>query len=87
MQQILDFEGNTESLALTFDVEYDNFGMLETHELRPGGSSISVTNSNRAEYVDAYVRWYLQQSIDRQFNAFFEGFHQVRRLSTRLSNL
>ncbi|KAK9831792.1 hypothetical protein WJX74_009408 [Apatococcus lobatus] len=77
MQQILDFEGDVESLALSFDVEYDNFGMLETHELKAGGSSIPVTNLNRVEYVDLYVQWHLQQSIDHQFGAFSKGFSQV----------
>ena len=52
MQQILDFEGDIQALSLSFEVEYDNFGMLETHELKAGGSSIPVTNANRAEYVD-----------------------------------
>ena len=77
MQQILDFDGDVESLALSFDVEYDNFGMLETHELKPGGSNIPVTNLNRAEYVDLYVRWHLRESIDNQFRAFSKGFSQV----------
>lgn len=77
MQQILEFDGDVESLALTFDIEYDNFGMLETHELKPGGSQISVTNLNRAEYVDLYVRWHLKISIDNQFSAFAKGFSQV----------
>lgn len=77
MQQILDYEGDVESLALSFDVEYDNFGMLVTHELKPGGSSIPVTNLNRAEYVDLYVQWHLRLSIDNQFRAFSKGFSQV----------
>ena len=77
MQQILEFEGDVGLLALSFEVEYDNFGMLETHELKPGGSSIAVTNANRVEYVDLYVQWWLVSSIDHQFFAFNQGFRQV----------
>ena len=78
MQQILDLEGDVESLGLSFDVEYDNFGLLETHELKPGGSSILVSNSSEAEYVDLYVHWHIQESINHQFCAFLKGFSQVR---------
>ena len=77
MQQILDFEGDVQALSLSFEVEYDNFGMLETHELKAGGSSIPVTNANRPEYVDLYVHWYLVTSINHQFDAFYKGFRQV----------
>ncbi len=78
LQQLLDYPGDVEvDLATTFSVEEDNFGELKTRELKPGGSNIAVTNSNRQEYVDLYTKWVLQDSIPTQFAAFSEGFHQV----------
>ena len=35
----------------TFAVEYDRFGKMLHHELKPGGKDIPVTNDNKAEYV------------------------------------
>ena len=87
LQQLLDYRGNVEvDLAATFSVEEEIFGEVQTHELKPGGSSIAVTNSNRQEYVDLYTSWVLQESIHRQFAAFSEGFHQVRPVCTDALN-
>jgi len=78
LQQLLDYPGDVEAdLATTFSVEEDNFGELQTHELKPGGSKIAVTNGNRQEYVDLHTKWVLEDSIQTQFAAFDEGFHQV----------
>ncbi len=78
LQQLLDYPGDVEAdLATTFSVEEDNFGELLTHELKPGGSQIAVTNSNRQEYVDLHTKWVLEDSIQTQFAAFDEGFYQV----------
>lgn len=45
-----------------------------------GGSSKPVNNNNRKEYVDLYTKWVLEDSIQRHFIAFSEGFHEVRTL-------
>ena len=42
-----------------------------------GGSEIPVTGENREEYVQLYVDWVLNKSIETQFTAFAEGFDQV----------
>ncbi|KAL3150237.1 hypothetical protein ABBQ32_000095 [Trebouxia sp. C0010 RCD-2024] len=78
LQQLLEYPGDVEAdLALTFSIEEDHFGELQTHELKPGGSNMPVTNSNRQEYVDLYTHWLLQESVQTQFTAFTEGFLQV----------
>ena len=80
LQSLLDFEGDVESTFLrSFDVEYDYYGELRRHELKPGGSQVAVTNDNRQEYVDLYTKWLLHDSIGNQFAAFAHGFHEVRR--------
>ena len=35
----------------TFEVEYDWFGKVLQHELKPNGRDIPVTNNNKDEYV------------------------------------
>lgn len=81
LQQLLDYPGDVEAdLALSFSVEEDHFGEVQTHDLKPGGSSIPVTSSNRQEYVDLYTHWVLQESVQTQFTAFSEGFFQASRM-------
>jgi len=88
LQQLLDYPGDVEAdLATTFSVEEDNFGELQTHELKPGGSKIAVTNSNRQEYVDLHTKWVLEDSIQTQFAAFDEGFYQVSLSVTQMHKM
>lgn len=78
LQQLLDFEGDVENtFCRTFQVSYEEFDSVKTVNLKPDGDKIAVTNSNRREFVDRYVRWYLSQSIEKQFAAFARGFHRV----------
>jgi hypothetical protein len=77
----LEFDGDVEDVfARTFVVDYEEYGTVKTTELKPGGDSIPVTESNREEYVDLYVKWLLVDSIEAQFSAFSEGFHEVKPL-------
>ena len=81
LQQLLDFEGDVENTFLrTFEVEEEVFGELQRTELKPGGTRIPVTAANRAEFVQLYTDYTLNQSIARQFTAFSIGFHQVQML-------
>ena len=78
LQQLLDYPGDVEAdLATSFSIEEDNFGEVQTRDLKPDGSNIPVTNSNRQEYVDLYTHWVMQESVQAQFAAFSEGFHQA----------
>ena len=38
---------------------------------------MSVTNENREEFVQLYLDWLLNSSIDERFRAFYLGFHSV----------
>lgn len=46
-------------------------------DLKDGGSRIAVTNDNRVEYVRLYVEYMVNKAVDRQFKAFYLGFHSV----------
>lgn len=64
-------------MDLTFSVTFDNFGMEEVVDLVPGGRTRAVTNENKQEFVDLYVDWYLNKSIEQQFAPFYRGFYKV----------
>ncbi|KUF88030.1 hypothetical protein AM588_10003172 [Phytophthora nicotianae] len=78
LRQLLNFEGDVEGVyQRNFEYSYEVFGEVKTVELKPGGSSIPVTNDNREEYVALYVDYVLNRSVSRQYAAFHHGFHQV----------
>jgi len=78
LQQLLSFEGHVESAYdRTFQVDLAAFGYHYTFDFVEGGSAIRLTENNRCEFVDAYVDFVLNRSIQGQFNAFKEGFDAV----------
>lgn len=78
LRQLLNFQGDVEGVyQRNFEYSYEMFGEVKTVELKPGGSSIPVTNGNREEYVALYVDYVLNKSVSRQYAAFHHGFHQV----------
>ena len=44
---------------------------------KENGAEISVNNENRFEYIDLYVDWYLNKSIEKQYRLFEKGFKKV----------
>ncbi|KAK3943523.1 putative E3 ubiquitin-protein ligase [Diplogelasinospora grovesii] len=78
LRQLLDYEGDVEStFYLDFVVDVDKYGLTERVPLCPGGERRAVTNSNRREYVDLYVRYLLDTAVTRQFEPFKRGFYTV----------
>jgi len=76
--QLLEFDGDVEStFCLDFTVDTDRYGSHEPVPLCPGGGKRPVTNSNRREYVDLYVRYLLDTAVARQFEPFKRGFFTV----------
>lgn len=57
----------------TFQVEFDSFGVLKVHELKPGGGNIPVTEKNKEEYVRLYVNYRFMRGIEQQFLALQKG--------------
>jgi ubiquitin-protein ligase E3 A len=78
LRKLLEFEGNVEDAFMqNFQISYEAYGMVQTHDLKEGGADMPLTNANRQEYVDLYVRWCLRDSIAAQFEAFLSGFRLV----------
>lgn len=48
-------------------VEVPAYGATCTIPLKPGGEDIVVTEDNRQEFVDLYVKFWLHTSIENQF--------------------
>lgn len=78
LNQLLEFVGDVESTyCRNFTVSHTVFGETKVGELKKGGADIPLTESNRKEYVDLYVKYELEKSIAKDFNAFYEGFDLV----------
>uniref|UniRef100_A0A3Q3VY90 E3 ubiquitin-protein ligase HACE1 n=1 Tax=Mola mola TaxID=94237 RepID=A0A3Q3VY90_MOLML len=75
LQWILDNDISDLGLELTFSVETDVFGAMEEVPLKPGGTSILVTQNNKAEYVQLVTELRMTRAIQPQINAFLQGFH------------
>ncbi|KAH8255246.1 hypothetical protein KR038_007527 [Drosophila bunnanda] len=79
MQSLLDYKGEDfkEVFDLTFEISRDVFGESETKCLKPNGNDIAVTLENRQEFVDLYVDFVFNKSVELHYNAFHKGFLKV----------
>ncbi|KAI5466891.1 hypothetical protein BGZ63DRAFT_458978 [Mariannaea sp. PMI_226] len=78
LQQLLEFEGDVEAtFALDFAIDTEKYGTIVQVPLCPGGERMPVTNTNRREYVDLYIRYVLDVAVTRQFEPFKRGFYTV----------
>ncbi|XP_072222790.1 itchy E3 ubiquitin protein ligase b isoform X1 [Leuresthes tenuis] len=64
-------------LEMFFCVDNDILGAITTHELKPGGSDIQVTEENKEEYIKLVSEWRMSRGVEEQTQAFFEGFNEV----------
>ena len=69
-----DFE---EVFGLTFEITQERYGDLATINLIEEGASQPVTMKTRKLYVEKYIDFTLNKSIEEQFNAFARGFFAV----------
>jgi len=78
LQYLLDYKGDVEKdFNQFFEVARDVFGVTTSVDLIPNGSQIPVTNQNRELYVEKYVDYLLNKSIENQFNSFSKGFKLI----------
>jgi E3 ubiquitin-protein ligase HECTD2 len=78
LKQLLEFEGDVETtFSLEYAIDVDKYGTTVQVPLCAGGLSKPVTNTNRKDYVDLYVRYVLDTAISRQFEPFKRGFYTV----------
>ena len=78
LSQLLEFDGDVkETFCRDFVAIVDRYGQLVEVPLCPNGENRTVTNSNRREFVDLYIRYLLDTSVARQYEPFKRGFFTV----------
>uniref|UniRef100_A0A8C2IV79 E3 ubiquitin-protein ligase n=1 Tax=Cyprinus carpio TaxID=7962 RepID=A0A8C2IV79_CYPCA len=64
-------------LEMFFSVDKEILGEVTTHELKPDGGNIQVTEENKEEYIRLVAEWRLSRGVEEQTQAFLEGFNEV----------
>lgn len=72
-------ENNIEecSLELYFSVDFEVLGQIQSHELKPGGGEIRVTEENKDEYLRLMTDWRFSRGQEEQTKSFLDGFNEV----------
>ncbi|XP_072310895.1 E3 ubiquitin-protein ligase NEDD4-like isoform X8 [Eucyclogobius newberryi] len=70
-------ENDPTELDLRFCIDEDNFGQTYQVDLKPNGSDMVVTNENKKEYIDLVIQWRFVNRVQKQMNAFLEGFTEL----------
>ncbi|KAM9306819.1 E3 ubiquitin-protein ligase NEDD4-like isoform 2-T2 [Pholidichthys leucotaenia] len=70
-------ENDPTELDLRFCIDEDNFGQTYQVDLKPSGSDLVVTNENKKEYIDLVIQWRFVNRVQKQMNAFLEGFTEL----------
>ena len=77
-KQLLEYDGDVqETFCRDFVAEVSTYGVSTEVPLCDGGQDRAVTNANRAEFVDLYIRFLLDTQVARQFEPFKRGFFTV----------
>ncbi|KAL0832902.1 hypothetical protein ABMA28_001047 [Loxostege sticticalis] len=79
LKSLLDYPDDDveDVFSLCFAVNTEVFDQIQVHPLKEDGENISVTHENKQEYVDLYVDFLLNKSVENQFKAFNQGFQKV----------
>ncbi|KAL4806871.1 hypothetical protein BDV18DRAFT_138365 [Aspergillus unguis] len=78
LRRLLEFDGDVaETFCHNFVADVDRYGEIVSVPLCAGGEKKPVTNTNRREFVDAYVHYHLDTAVTRQFEPFRRGFFSV----------
>lgn len=64
-------------MELVFEASIVQFGERISFDLKPNGSMIKVSQSNKHEYATLISEWMVNKHIEKQFNAFKKGFYRV----------
>ncbi|XP_075971785.1 HECT and RLD domain containing E3 ubiquitin ligase 4 isoform X2 [Anticarsia gemmatalis] len=79
LKSLLDYadEDVEDVFSLCFAVNTEVFGEIHVHSLKENGENLPVTHENKQEYVELYVDFLLNKSVENQFKAFNQGFQKV----------
>lgn len=71
------YEGDVSDLGLDFTIVCDELGETRIEELKPNGANITVSSSNRLEYIQLMADFKLNKQIRSQCLAFRQGLANV----------
>uniref|UniRef100_A0A1Q3F789 Ubiquitin-protein ligase E3C n=1 Tax=Culex tarsalis TaxID=7177 RepID=A0A1Q3F789_CULTA len=71
------YEGDVADLGLDFTIVCDELGETRVEELKPNGTNITVSSSNRLEYIQLMADFKLNKQIRSQCLAFRQGLANV----------
>ena len=74
---IKNYEGDVSDLQLVFAYDEDVLGQMVTHDLKPGGRAISVTNANKFMYIHMMAQFRIHTQIRDVSAAFISGFCSI----------
>ncbi|TGZ68154.1 hypothetical protein CRM22_004422 [Opisthorchis felineus] len=77
LRYILETDVDEADMDLYFSDDYEVLGEVKTHELKPNGSTIKVTEENKSEYIDLIVNWRFSRGVEEQTEAFLQGVSDV----------
>ena len=66
-----------EEIDTNFTVIDDKFGEKLVKPLKENGENIMIDNDNKDEYVELYINWYFNESIQDFYSSFEKGFYRV----------
>jgi hypothetical protein len=44
---------------------------------KPNGDDLAVTSENKTKFIELYLKWYTESSIENQFRPFYRGFKKI----------
>ncbi|XP_069599640.1 probable E3 ubiquitin-protein ligase HERC3 isoform X2 [Ranitomeya imitator] len=79
LQELLDYPEDDveETFCLNFTICRESYGLTEMKPLVPEGDQKTVNKANRKEFVDAYIDYVFNQSVQEWYEAFSTGFLKV----------
>ena len=72
-----DEEDLEDKLDTNFTVLTENNGEKNVLPLIENGEKIMINNENKKEYVELYIDWYFNKSIQDYYSSFEKGFNRV----------
>uniref|UniRef100_A0A8C4QCQ3 E3 ubiquitin-protein ligase n=1 Tax=Eptatretus burgeri TaxID=7764 RepID=A0A8C4QCQ3_EPTBU len=64
-------------LEMFFAVDMEILGELKSHDLKPEGSEVQVSEENKEEYIKMITEWRFSRGVEEQTKAFLDGFNEV----------
>ncbi|XP_068604169.1 NEDD4-like E3 ubiquitin-protein ligase WWP1 [Brachionichthys hirsutus] len=64
-------------LEMYFSVDMEILGKITSHDLKPDGTNVLVTELNKEEYISLMAEWRFSRGVEGQTKAFLDGFNEV----------